>query len=134
MNNKKIWIISGIVIIAIILILKITFYSSIYKEDKKYVSRNLEECKIILFVCEEGYSAFTDGKGCGCKREISTQHACDASDRQGDVCPAIYQPVCGWFNDSQIQCLSYPCAQTYSNSCEACHNSQVAYWTSGACQ
>ena len=42
---------------------------------------------------------------------------CAAENRNAQACIAIYQPVCGWFNPEKIQCIRYPCAQTYSNSC-----------------
>lgn len=60
------------------------------------------------------------------------QTYCTAESREGEFCPAIYKPVCGWFNTT-IQCLHYPCAITASNSCEACHNPSVAYWTEDPC-
>ena len=47
-------------------------------------------------------------------------------------CADVYMPVCGWFN-SNINCLKYPCASTYSNSCYACSDSKVDYWTNGEC-
>lgn len=40
--------------------------------------------------------------------------------------------VCGWFNKN-IECLKYPCAETYSNSSDACSDSKVDYWTTGEC-
>lgn len=33
---------------------------------KKYVSKDLEECAVVRFVCEEGYDYFIDDDGCGC--------------------------------------------------------------------
>jgi len=55
---------------------------------------------------------------------------CD--DPRPELCVQIYDPVCGWF-DSTAACLKYPCAQTYSNSCEACRSRIVLYWTDGEC-
>ena len=57
---------------------------------------------------------------------------CKPSDRKADVCAEIYQPVCGWFN-TQIQCIKYPCASTYSNGCFACIDDKVAYYTNAEC-
>ncbi|MBI3623460.1 hypothetical protein HY212_05280 [Candidatus Pacearchaeota archaeon] len=59
-------------------------------------------------------------------------HDCTPSSRNADACITIYKPVCGWFSDN-IQCIKYPCAQTYSNSCEACKNSDVSHYTEGEC-
>jgi len=61
-----------------------------------------------------------------------SQNYCTNESRQGEVCPEVYQPVCGWSNES-IQCIKYPCVAMYGNSCEACHDAKVAYYTPGAC-
>lgn len=58
---------------------------------------------------------------------------CTPESRQENACIEIYKPVCGWFNPEKIQCIKYPCANTYSNSCFACHNEEVSYWTEGQC-
>jgi hypothetical protein len=58
---------------------------------------------------------------------------CTQQDREFGFCTEIYQPVCGWFNPGMIRCVGYPCAQTYSNSCFACIDNKVQYWTEGAC-
>ncbi|MEK6919038.1 MAG: hypothetical protein AABW73_03280 [Nanoarchaeota archaeon] len=58
---------------------------------------------------------------------------CDNESRLGDFCVELYKPVCGWSDPEKIQCIKYPCAQTYSNSCFACHNLDVSYWTDGEC-
>jgi hypothetical protein len=49
---------------------------------------------------------------------------CKASDRRKNMCPTLYDPVCGWFNSTST---------TYPNSCTACVNSSVSYWTVGEC-
>lgn len=38
--------------------------------ERKYVSRDVEQCKLVLFQCaiNEGYRAFSDATGCGCER------------------------------------------------------------------
>ncbi len=48
-------------------------------------------------------------------------------------CATVYDPVCGWFDAEKIQCVKYPCAQTFSNSCFACSDDKVKYYTEGAC-
>jgi len=58
--------------------------------------------------------------------------ACSAKSREAQVCLALYAPVCGWFA-SNVQCVKAPCATTYSNSCFACQNANVADWTEGEC-
>ena len=57
---------------------------------------------------------------------------CSESDKAADVCTADVNPACGWFNED-IKCIKYPCAATYSNSCNACIDEKVAYWTQGEC-
>ncbi|TAL48149.1 hypothetical protein EPN87_01205 [archaeon] len=49
------------------------------------------------------------------------------------ICTAQYNPVCGWFDPAKIQCIRYPCAQTFSNSCFACSDDKVKYYTQGEC-
>jgi len=57
---------------------------------------------------------------------------CSTESISGDVCSEVAEPVCGWYNEN-INCIVYPCAQTYNNSCFACKDSQVVYWTDGSC-
>ena len=63
----------------------------------------------------------------------STRFYCSSESRNVDACIEIYQPVCGWNNSSKLQCIKYPCAETYSNSCFACQNPDVEYYTKGEC-
>ena len=58
---------------------------------------------------------------------------CNPDERNVDTCVKIYKPVCGWFDPEHIQCIRYPCANTYSNSCLACSDEKVLYWTEGEC-
>lgn len=53
-------------------------------------------------------------------------------DQRGEVCFEIYDPVCGWFSGS-VQCLKYPCAETFVNNCFACQNEKISYYTKGVC-
>ena len=58
---------------------------------------------------------------------------CSSESRNAEACIELYQPVCGWFNPEKVQCIKYPCAQTFSNSCFSCMNPDVLYWTDGEC-
>ena len=58
--------------------------------------------------------------------------SCTSEQRGAEICISLYSPVCGHFNSS-IQCVKYPCAETFSNSCFACSNPSVEYWTEGEC-
>ncbi len=60
------------------------------------------------------------------------EHTCTEEQKAAEVCFEIYMPVCGWFNQS-IQCIRYPCAGTYTNSCFACMDPKVDRWTEGQC-
>lgn len=57
---------------------------------------------------------------------------CTPESRKAEVCITLYEPVCGWFNET-IKCVRYPCAATYSNKCFACQDPKVEYWTEGEC-
>ena|SRR3989344_804462 len=58
---------------------------------------------------------------------------CLPEQRNVDACILIYNPVCGWFDPEKIQCIRYPCASVYGNSCQACTNPDVLYYTAGEC-
>ena len=63
----------------------------------------------------------------------SNRNYCSTESRNAEACIQIYKPVCGWNDPGRIQCIRYPCAQTYSNSCQACMNENVLFWTEGEC-
>ena len=67
------------------------------------------------------------------KNSTGQKHYCAPQQRNAGVCIELYQPVCGWLDPAKIQCVKYPCAQTFSNSCFACMDSKVIYWTGGEC-
>jgi putative hemolysin len=101
---------------------------------KTYITRDLEQCKVIRYMCIQGKVPFSDDYGCGCKPE-STEgklQANDCTEPRSQACTKEYVPVCGWFNTS-IQCIRYPCAANYGNKCTACADETVAYWTEGEC-
>ncbi|MEK6918297.1 MAG: hypothetical protein AABW51_05100 [Nanoarchaeota archaeon] len=65
--------------------------------------------------------------------KITKEVYCNAESRNVNVCVEIYSPVCGWFDSKKIQCIKYPCAQTFSNGCFACQDEKVEYYTEGEC-
>jgi hypothetical protein len=116
-------------------------------QEKNYIGKSADECSKIRYRCDSGDQPFSDACGCGCEvnesaqRNINqtatdnsaeVQNICAADQRQALSCLEIFEPVCGWYNQ-QIQCFRYPCAQTYSNSCFACSDAKVEYWTTGEC-
>lgn len=98
---------------------------------KSYVRKSVDECARIRFMCAEGKEYFSDDCGCGCQ-SAPAQHACDPAGSSMTLCTMEYAPVCGWYKEN-IQCIKYPCAQTFSNDCAACQNEHVAHWTDGEC-
>jgi hypothetical protein len=58
---------------------------------------------------------------------------CTEESRNAEACIALYDPVCGWNDPEKIQCIKFPCASTYSNSCFACMDENVLYYTKGVC-
>ncbi|MEM4589644.1 MAG: hypothetical protein QXK21_00010 [Candidatus Micrarchaeia archaeon] len=64
--------------------------------------------------------------------DYKNKNYCTPESRKAEICVALYEPVCGWFNES-IKCVRYPCAATYSNKCFACQDPKVEYWTEGEC-
>jgi hypothetical protein len=102
-------------------------------DERNYINEDPGFCATIQFLCAEGLRPFFDSTGCGCESESARQDdVCSFRDREAEVCLAIYDPVCGWFNQD-INCVKYPCAETYSNSCVACQNEDVLYYTEGEC-
>jgi len=58
---------------------------------------------------------------------------CSNDSRNVDACITLYDPVCGWSDPDKIKCIKFPCASTYSNSCNACKNPDVLYFKKGEC-
>jgi putative hemolysin len=88
-----------------------------------------EEAKI----CPDGSAVGRVGPDCefaACPEP--EKHFCTPEQKKANICTMVYMPVCGWF-DKSIQCFKYPCAQTHGNSCEACVDPKVEYWTEGEC-
>ncbi|MBI4117061.1 hypothetical protein HY449_04940 [Candidatus Pacearchaeota archaeon] len=143
-REKRLKVIVISVILILILFLAAIFFSvKLLKKEAKseryYVSDDVEFCKQIKFLCKPEYEPFSDDKGCGCRLiqnnsgDTSEKKTfCTEESRGADVCVELYMPVCGWFS-SEIKCAKYPCAQTFSNSCFACSNNNVEYYTPGEC-
>jgi putative hemolysin len=114
---------------------KINLYTPGECPAKTYVSRDLEQCKVIRYICIKDKQAFTDEFGCGCE-PVSTGGKLKANDclpeQRNVTCTKEYVPVCGW-RDVALECNYPPCKQTYGNKCVACAEETVAYWTEGEC-
>ena len=107
------------------------------------VQNNQGACTQEAKLCPDGTSVGRTGPNCefdtcsnittSNQNQSSRQNYCTPEQRKGEMCMEIYQPACGWFDPAKIQCIKYPCAQTFSNSCFACQDSKVLYWTNGEC-
>ncbi len=103
---------------------------------RSYVGYSAEECLTISILCTPDREYFSDETGCGCelKEDVLVERVnCTDESRNADACIEIYQPVCGWFNPEKVKCVNYPCAITFSNSCFACMDGNIAYYTGGEC-
>ena len=120
------------ILIYLIYSLNMTNYNDDYKNNEdsnnNYIGNSVEECSRIQFICTEGYKRFDDNNGCGCEKiadENSNKNYCYPESREAGACITLYDPVCGWKNNEKIG--------TYSNSCFACMDRNVEYWTNGEC-
>ena len=140
MKKQEIVLIVAI-LIAVFLLVWIRNFSfgdiGVVNDNKRnYVSRDLDECTRVQILCVSGLERFDDSTGCGCKPISDVdfeQHFCEPESRNVDACIEIYQPVCGWSDPEKIVCVTFPCASTFSNSCFACQDENVLYWTEGEC-
>jgi hypothetical protein len=100
--------------------------------QRNYVSTDIGECQRTQFLCVSGTDRFDDETGCGCE-SVGEKTFCEPEEREEGACITLYQPVCGWNDPEKINCIRFPCAQTYSNGCVACQNEEVLYYTEGEC-
>jgi hypothetical protein len=87
---------------------------------------SFEDCVAAGFPVMESYPRqCRDSEGNLFVEEIEERVFCTPGQRNVDACIEIYQPVCGWNDPEKIQCITFPCASTYSNN--------VLYYTGGEC-
>jgi len=83
---------------------------------------------LVIFACFSQVSAQNIKGFLAAKR-------CTPKSRQGQMCVLVVQPVCGY--RPHVVCAAndpITCNYvTYSNACEACHDSSVSSYTKGAC-
>lgn len=97
----------------------------------RYILTSPEQCMRARYACQPGEEAFSDAHGCGCKVIQGGDVPPTGGDHQ--MCPEIYQPVCG---EVEVQCIRAPCPplkQTFSNRCFA-DVAKAKNITSGACR
>ena len=109
--------------------------------QKSYSGKSQDECSRMKFMCIEGTEYFADSCGCGCQTKEEKNPTdgklkvtdCLPDQRGAEICTMDYRPVCGWNDPAKIQCIAYPCASTFGNSCQACANENVISWSEGEC-
>ena len=57
--------------------------------------------------------------------KIENKEYCNQAQRNIEFCYTLYEPVCGYSEEKQIQ--------TYVNICNACKNPEVSYFVRGEC-
>jgi len=109
------------------------FVEDISDSNRNYHSRDIEECSRTQILCIDGMNFFSDETGCGCEIVNDGKNFCTPESRNAEACITLYDPVCGWNDPEKIQCIKFPCANTYSNSCFACSDENVLYYTKEVC-
>ena len=111
------------------------FVEDVDNPNRNYHSKDVEECSRTQILCVEGMKFFSDKTGCGCelKEFEEEKFFCSNESRNAEACITLYDPVCGWNDPDIIKCIKFPCANTYSNSCFACMDENVLYYTKGVC-
>ena len=98
------------------------------------IPKNVTVCTQESMMCPDGSYVGRTGPNCEfapCPGNPKMTY-CNPESRNAQYCIELYKPVCGWFSP-EIQCIKYPCAQTFGNGCVACHNSEILYYTEGEC-
>lgn len=100
-------------------------------QDKRRINKLILLVLVIVLLGVFVFLVVNLGIGEG---DEAMQVFCPEDSRNAEFCIQVYEPVCGYFNPGWIECVREPCAETYSNSCEACKNSDVLYYVDGECE
>jgi len=100
---------------------------------RNYVGESKGECELTRYKCPSSDKPFSDESDCGCEPLEEGGIYCKSRVNDINECSKQLNPVCGWNDPDKIQCITYPCAQSFSNECRACADSNVVYWTPGEC-
>jgi len=63
--------------------------------------------------------------------QAARKHQCPNGSENTEACTLDYNPVCGYYTQD---CPEGKCPQTYPNSCSACAEEKVKYYTEGQCE
>jgi len=66
-------------------------------------------------------------------KNTNEKNYCKPSDRKNINCTISDNFVCGFLNNNSTECAIAPCSITYTNSCDACIDTNISYWTIGKC-
>ncbi|MDP3917237.1 MAG: hypothetical protein Q8Q42_03030 [Nanoarchaeota archaeon] len=89
-------------------------------------------CSTEAKICPDGSAVGRVGPDCEFEKCPTDKIPCTDEQKNAKFCIEIDQPACGWFNED-IQCTTFPCAETFSNNCFACMDDKVESWTDGEC-
>jgi hypothetical protein len=118
---------------AIKTVIGLIFYKSFsnYLNTHKYLLSSIMSRFIVLMVLVSLCCSFlvsANSSFLSIKRYV-----CTPKDREGDICPLVVDPVCGY--RPELVCITTPCNYvTYNNACEACHDEFVVSYTQGKCR
>lgn len=119
MINKKFILIIVLIIILIILAFILTF--NFNKKPVLGGDKDSHGC-----IGSAGYSWNETKQKCVREWEEKNKNYCYENYKTGQICISLYDPVCGYSKTGE--------KKEYSNSCNACLNSEVEYWIKGECQ
>ena len=125
-RNKNLFFLGSLIISFILIIILLSNFNK-DSSDLKYISKDVEECKLVKFFCVEGMVPFSVDTGCGCEpAKDSNKIYCKPEERNVGACITLYKPVCG-------QSIKEEPRKIFSNSCVACSDEDVLYYTEGEC-
>lgn len=105
----------------------------LYVEErgKTWYSHDPTQCANVYsnINCPSGHQAFQGRCGCGCEPEQALTHYLCGSDARKASCGYDVAPVCGSKSLSGDRAINV----TFLNSCAACKDPNVGYYTKGRC-
>jgi len=102
--------------------------------DVEEVVEENTACTLDSRICPDGSTVGRVSPSCEFAQcPLSEAIECTPEQNSGEVCVAVYQPVCGNVN---VQCVTEPCPlvqRFFSSPCEACQNPLVESYVFGEC-
>jgi len=122
-NQKLLWIILALLAVLIVVV---GYMISLEKAEnsEKIIGGDKDSGGCLIAA---GYSWNESKQECVREWEEQKKVFCTDESRAAQVCPSLYDPVCG--NAFEVSSSS----ETYGNSCIACMYKDVIYYTKGEC-